>query len=197
MTFIAGFYSFSIELNNADRDAFEKFRLKLPRHELESPLHFYARLIAYLHSYTAELSFAPESSDPKLPTMWRRDAIGNILCWIQVGSPEKRKLELSLKQHPQAEHRVYFFVPDDIARFCHHLRGSKTNWIQDIQFYAIDPALLEELQTHESSSSEWSVSCIDDRIYLTVNGYALESSIAPVDIWDEFQESLRAEGDTP
>jgi uncharacterized protein YaeQ len=191
MTFVAGFYSFSIELNNSDRGAFAKFRLKLPRHELESREHFYARLIAFLHSYTEGLSFAHELSDPKLPTIWHTDAISNVATWIQVGVPEKRKLELSLKHHPHAEHRVYFrSATDDIQRFCHLLRGSRTNWVQNIEFYLIESALLESLEQCESSSSDWVFSCIDDRVYLTANNHNFEASITPIDIWSEFQRSL-------
>jgi len=193
MTFIAGFFSFSIELNNADRGAFAKFRTKLPRHELESTTHFYARIVAYLHAYTQELSFSQDFSDIKQPTLWCRDTVGSVLSWIHVGVPEKRKLELSLKQNQEAEHRVYCYTPDDIPRFCHHLRGSKSNWIRAVQFFSIEESLLSSLEEHESSSSEWVVSCIDDRIYITVDDQTIEADLSPIDMWSEFQSSLANE----
>ncbi len=190
MTFVAAFYNFTIELNHSDRDVFTTFRLKIPRHELESPEHLYARLIAYLHAYRDGIEFSRGVSEPKDPTIWVKDGIGEIQLWVQIGVPEKRKLELSLKQHSNAEHMVYFYQPEDIERFCHHLRGSKTNWIKDIEFYSIAPAFLEQLAATETSSPLWSISFIDNRVYLTIGNDDLESEITPIDIWDAFQHSL-------
>ena len=190
MTFIASFYNFSIDLNHADREVFKSFRLKTPRHESESYSHLYARMIAYLHSYQEALEFTLCPPDSKEPSIKRLNEIGEVKTWIQVGAPEKRNLELSLKQHPDAEHRVYFYLADDLSRFCHHLRGSKTNWVKDVAFYQIAPELLTELTELDRSSPHWNVSFIDEKIYLSVNYRDLESEIAPIDIWSAFQESL-------
>jgi uncharacterized protein YaeQ len=190
MTFVAAFHTFTIELNHSDRDIFTSFRIKIPRHELESRELYYARLIAYLHAYQPGIGFSRGISEPKDPTIWVRDIIGEVLLWVQVGEPEKRKLELSLKQHPKAEHRVYFYQDLESAHFCHHLRGSKTNWVEHVTFYQLDPAFLNRLAELESSSPEWNVSFIDNRLYLTTNGLDLESSVTPISIWEEFQASL-------
>jgi uncharacterized protein YaeQ len=190
MTFVAAFYNFTIELNHSDRNVYTTFRLKTPRHELETHAHLYARLIAYLHCYRAGIDFSRGVSEPKEPTIWLKDAIEQIQLWAQVGVPEKRKLELSLKQHPTAEHRVYFYQEGDVERFCHHLRGSKTNWVKEIQFYQLDPIFLERLATLETTSPLWSISFIDNRIYLTLGHIDLESEVTPIDIWDAFQQSL-------
>jgi uncharacterized protein YaeQ len=196
MTFVAAFYTFTIELNHSDRNVYTSFRIKIPRHELESHEHLYARLIAYAHSYRSGILFTEGILEPKEPTIVHRDEIGEMHLWVQVGAPEKRKLELSLKQHPDAEHRIYFYEPDDIPLFCHHLRGSKTNWVERVFFYRLDPQFLSSLIQHESSSPHWNLSFIDDRIYLSVDGVELESEIAPIDIWSEFQASLASGEDT-
>lgn len=193
MTFVAAFYNFSIELNNANNDTFVSFRLKIPRHELESREHFYARLLAYLHAYREGLTFCDATPNPKLPTMWLKDAIDTVLMWVHVGAPEKRTLELSLKQNSEAEHRVYFYQEGEIANFCHHLRGSKTNWVKDVQFYLIDAHLLQELETLEQTSPHWNVSFLDEHIYLSIDGRDFESHLEHVDIWSAFQDSLRGE----
>jgi uncharacterized protein YaeQ len=195
MTFVAAFYTFTIELNHSDRDVYTSFRIKVPRHELEPHEHLYARLIAYTHAYRSGIQFTEDILEPKDPTIVQRDEIGGMRLWVQVGAPEKRKLELSLKQHPHAEHRIYFYEPEDIQLFCHHLRGSKTNWVEKVLFYQLDPQLIASLIEHESSSPLWNLSFIDDRIYLSVDGVELESEIAPVDIWSAFQESLTAGDD--
>lgn len=190
MTFVAAFYSFTIELNHSDRNIFTTFRLKIPRHELEPQEHLYARLLAYTHAYRPGIQFTQGVSEPKEPTIVQRDTVNTTHLWVQVGAPEKRKLELSLKQNPDAEHRIYFYQADDVSRFCHYLRGSKTNWVDRVLFYQLEPALLTRLIDLEASSPHWILSFIDDRMYLTVDGVELESEIVAVDIWEAFQTSL-------
>lgn len=192
MTFVAGFYNFSIELNQSDRGLFAAFRLKTPRHESESLAHFYARMISFLHCYRQGQEFTRDTSDPKMPTIWERDAVGAIHLWVHVGLCDKRKLEVSLKQHPKATHIVYFFDEVQKQSFCHHLRGSKTNWVKDVLFYQISPTFLEELARYESSSPHWTATIVDNRLYLHVDGNDFESEISPIDIWEAYQESLSA-----
>jgi uncharacterized protein YaeQ len=204
MTFIAAFYTFTIELNHADRGIFTSFRIKVARHELESREHLYARLIAYAHAYREELTLNNDPSRSNDPAIYLRNALGETEIWIEVGLPDRKKLELSLKHSPAAEHAIYLYRAEDIADFCHYLRGSKSNWVEGVQFYSLDPALLERLIESESSSPTWNISFIDNAIFLTVTGATnkgrlipqvidLESTIKPLDIWLEFQNTLAAE----
>lgn len=204
MTFIAAFYTFTIELNHADRGIFTSFRVKVARHELESREHLYARLIAFAHAYREGLTLNNDPSRSNDPAIYLRNALGETEVWIDVGLPDKRKLELSLKHSPKAEHVIYLYSSEDIANFCHYLRGSKSNWVQEVHFYSLDPALLERLIDTESSSPTWNISFIDNAIFLTVTGATnkgrlipevidLESAIKPIDIWLEFQNTLVTE----
>lgn len=190
MTFVAAFYTFSIELNIPERGLFTSFRLKVPRHELESVEHLCARMIAFLHCYRSGQTFTQEVSDPKEPTVLLTDAVGGLLLWVHVGGIERRKLELSLKQHSDAPHIVYFFAPAQIQSFCHSLRGSKSNWIQNVQFFLIDSDLLERLAAVERTSPSWVATFVDDRLYLSIDGVDFESDIVPIDMWSEYQKHL-------
>lgn len=191
MTFVAAFYNFSITLSDSDRGIFETFRVKTPRHELESREHLYARMIAFCHSYRPGQEFSLGGPDSKEPTIVARDVVQTTLLWAEVGVPEKRKLELSLKQHPSAEHLVYFFEEDQKNTFCHLLRGSKTNWVAGVRFYQIPSDFIETLCSYENSSPQWNITFIDSRVYLQLDGHDLESQIIDIDIWDAYQESLR------
>ena len=191
MTLVAAFYNFTIELNHVDRGIFTTFRVKVPHHELESIEHFFATVVAYCHSYTPELSFSHTASSDT-PALSSHDAVGELQTWIAVGPPEKRPLELSLKQNPQAVHTVYFYQEEDLPRFCHYLRGSTSNWIKNVTFYHIEDSLLTQVAEIEDISPTWNISFIDGTIYLTVKSLELESTIEAVDIWDAFQDSLKA-----
>lgn len=190
MSFAAAFYNFTVDLSHNDREIFTRFRVKTPLHPFEPLEHLFARMIAYVHCYREGQEFSHGMFEPKEPTIWHRDVIGNTLLWVQLGAPDKKKIEITLRSQKDAEHRIYFYEPSQISQFCHMLRGSKTNWVKDIQFYLIPPALLEALVPLERSSPLWNVTIIDDEIFLTCDGTELQAHIESVDIWDAYQESL-------
>ncbi len=190
MSFVEAFYSFTIELSLAERGIYEKIRLKLPRHPHESLQYLYARLIAFLHAYRPGQEFTRGLFEPKDPTAWHKDVTGELLMWLEVGCPDETKLQRAIRKRPQPELRVYFYTVEQIGEFCHQLRGSTTNWVEPVQFIAIDPNLLEALVPFERSSSRWSVNFVDTSLYLTVDGNDLVSEIPPVDIWARYQSSI-------
>ena len=193
MSFAAGFYNFTVDLTHSDREVFTRFRVKTPLHPMETLEHLYARMLAFIHCYREGQTFSQGLFEPKEPTIWHSDVLKEILLWVQVGVPERKKLEVSLKAHSQAEHRIYFYSPDQISEFCHMLRGSKTNWVKDIQFYLLPHHVLEALVPLERSSPEWNATIIDNQLYLTCDGVDVQGTITPVDIWDAYQGYLAHE----
>ena len=193
MSFAAAFYNFTVDLSHNDREIFTRFRVKTPLHPHESLEHLFARMIAYVHCYREGQEFSRGLFEPKDPTVWRKDVLGDTLLWIQVGTPDRKKIETTLRAYPHAEHRIYFYEPDQITQFCHMLRGSKTNWVKDVQFYLIPSTMLEALVPLERSSPSWDVTIVDDEVYLTCDGTEIQGRISPVDIWAAYQESLLSE----
>jgi uncharacterized protein YaeQ len=194
MSFAAAFYNFTIELNNSEREVYTRFRVKTARHPYESLQHLYARMIAYGHCFREGQSFSQGMFEPKEPTIWMKDIIGTTLLWVEVGPVDRRKLELTLRSSPRAEHRIYFYSTDHIRDFCHMLKGSKTNWVKDILFYHIPAELLEKLTPFERSSPLWTMTFIDNRLYLTCDGAEFDCELNEVDIWAKYQEYLLEEG---
>jgi len=193
MSFAAAFYNFSITLNNAEQGVFCRFRIKVPLHPLESLEHLSARMLAFTHCYREGQAFSSVLFEPKEPTIWHKDVTGDVLLWAQVGCPDRKKLEHSLRSAPLAEHRIYFFHPEQVPEFCHMLRGSKTNWVQDIQFFMLPEKIIAELVPLSRSSPEWLVTYIDDRLYLTCDGAEFEAELRSIDIWSCYQDYLLQE----
>jgi uncharacterized protein YaeQ len=147
-------------------------------------------MIAYVHCYREGQAFSHGLSEPKEPTIWHKDVLEELSLWVQVGTPDRKKIETTLRVNPKAEHRIYFYEASQIAQFCHLLRGSKTNWVKDVQFYLIPSEILQALVPLERTSPLWTVTIIDDEVYLTCDGNELQTHITAVDIWAAYQESL-------
>jgi len=149
MSFAAAFYNFSITLNNAEQGVFCRFRIKVPLHPLESLEHLSARMLAFTHCYREGQAFSSVLFEPKEPTIWHKDVTGDVLLWAQVGCPDRKKLEHSLRSAPLAEHRIYFFHPEQVER-------SSPLWnvtIIDDQLYLNCDGI--ELQAHLDTVDIW------------------------------------------
>ena len=193
MTFVHAFYSFNLEITNSDSGAYHKLRVKIPRHPAETLEQMFARVLAFGHSYEAGLEFSRGLFEVREPSLWKRDVLGELELAIEVGEVDQEKLRRTLRRAPDARYRVYFFDAAQMANFCRAMRGSTTNWIKDIGFFALPPPLLEALLPHEQSSSSWGLTFVDDTLYLSVDGAIIESAIEPLDMWGKFQESLACE----
>ncbi len=190
MTFVLAFYSFNLEITNSDSGVYHKARVKIPRHPQETLEQMYARVLAFTHSYEEGIEFSRGMFELREPSLWKKDVIGDIISAVEVGSVDLEKLHRALKRRPIPRYSVYFYDQAQMQKFCHGMRGSTTNWIEDIHFFWIPPTLLQAIIPLEKSSSTWSLTFVDGTLYLTVDGTALETSITTLDMWAQFQESL-------
>ena len=199
MTFVQAFYSFTIELTNTDTNLYAKWRIKTPRHPEEPLEYLYARTLALLHCYTDGVCFSHGLFEPDEPAIWKRSALGELELWADVGHVEKRKLSQLLKMSKAASlpprQAIYFFECKQVGQMCHQLRGSKTNWVEDVEFYLIDPSAISQLVPLERSSAHWEVTIVDDLLYLVCDKTEVQAPIFRLNIWDEYQKSLRATAD--
>lgn len=194
MTFVEAFYSFNFDITNVDTGISDKVRVKTPRHPYESLEHLFARVLAFAHCWTKKTEFSHGMFEPNEPAIWKKDELGNISCWTDIGCPSKKKILTALRAalHPplSTQYSVYFYNPEQIGSFCAELRGSKTNWISDISFYRISQDILDSLIPLEKSSSRLNVTIVDNVLYLICDGVELETIIEPLDMWSEFQSSI-------
>lgn len=190
MSFVDGFYSYTLEITNSERETYVKVRVKTPKHPLESLEHLNARTLAFAHSYREGSEFTQGYYAPEEPTIQAKDILGAHLLWAQLGTPERKKLERALRYGDQCEYRVYFLTREDIDSFCHLLRGSRQNWIEHIHFYLIDQTTIAAISEHPRSSSHWQLTVDDETIYLTIDERDYETRVLRIDMWSEFQASI-------
>lgn len=190
MSFVAAFYSFTVELNHVDGGIFTRFRLKTALHPHESLEHLYARVLAYAHAYRPEQAFSQGLFEPRDPTIWEKDVLGEVQAWVYVGVPETKVLETALRTWPSASFRIYFYQQDQVDRICYLMNGSRSPWLSRVTFYRLDAELLQALVPLHDSSPSWNVTFVDDEVYLSVQGHEFQSSLPALDMAREFQQWL-------
>lgn len=191
MSFVESFIILTADISDTQRGVYVNARVRAVQHPIETTEHLVARLLTYCHAYSENLEFTQGLYDLKLPTLTEKDSIGHDMRWIQVGLDDTKKLERSVRSHPASKHSVYFENEDQVSRFCHHLKGSKTNWVLPVEFYLWDPVFVNTLAEALPVRPTWQISFVDNAVYLDNGSQELSSIIEPVNIWERYQEALQ------
>jgi uncharacterized protein YaeQ len=188
MGFVEGFYTFQVELTAPDSGVYVKIRKKLARHPDESDRRIVARMLSYCHCYTDELELTRDLFDAGEPTLIQRDVTGNVEIWAQLGCPDLKKLKKALRAGDRCDYRVFFYSPKQVDQFCQYMKGSKSNWIERCRFFQYDQAALEDLAETLELKNSWSVTLVDNTIYLGSHERTFEITLNPLDMWQLYQE---------
>lgn len=191
MSFADGFYSYAVELNLAEREIYTSFRIKTPKHPLESLERLHARVLAFAHAYRDGQIFTPGLFSPEDPAFYCADSTGALNLWADIGVPEPRKLRRALRGGSGCEYRIYFTQNEEADRFCHLMRGSKENWVEPVQFYLLPQNLVALMVENSRSSSNLTLTISDETAYFSFNNQEAESQFLRIDIWERYQKTIQ------
>lgn len=199
MSFVEEFYTFLIDLSKADSAVYEKLRFKAARHQLEDPIDFFARIIAYLHAYRPGIKLNGNPYEAHIPSMFEMDMAGDPVFWGEVGSPNIKRLRHALisaaRVGRQASFSVYFLRGYELREFASELRGSTSNWIAPVNFFLLDETFLAALAATSvsdtgSRSLKWSATFADSYLFLSTAGAELSCEFLQVNPWLEYQRAI-------
>lgn len=191
MSFIDGIYRFTVNVNDSNRNLYDTVTFRTPKHPHETLQHLVARVLACSHSYVEGLEFSEGLFSPEDPAIWKKSVIDIIEIWIDVGAPDKKKLQKALRAGTSsAIYRVYFYDPDHVEQMANHLKGSRSNWIERFSFYKIAAGLVEDLSEILHIRNEWSLTIIDSTVYLSCGDRDFTGTITHLNMWESFQNII-------
>jgi uncharacterized protein YaeQ len=94
----ASLHAFDVELSDAVRGLSCQLGFRTARHPSETLDRLAARVLAFCLEYEEGLDFSPGLSTRDVPAMWRRDAAGSVVRWVEVGAPSAARLARALRQ---------------------------------------------------------------------------------------------------
>jgi uncharacterized protein YaeQ len=191
MSFIDGFYRFSVDLNNSNTNIYKHLQFKVAKHPDESLEFLLKRVCVYLFNYKEGIELTQGLFDLKLPSIWARDVVENITDWVEVGLPDKKKIALAVKQNPKAKISIFFLTTEEINSFCHFLKGSTENWTKNISFYLLEGDDLISLFQNNTSGLRLTVNIFDLNMFIIdQDENNLTVDFKEVDIWEAYQTSI-------
>lgn len=177
MTFVDAFFSFALDISDANRNIYQATRIKTPKHPDESYQHLVARLLAFVHSFQDSLKFSYGLYDTNQPTIWAKNSIGDVTEWIQVGELHFQKLRRAVLHHHQATFKAFFYTEQQLEQFCKEIKGNKNGWIHQVQFFMLQETFLQEASHYLSSSNKLQATVSDNHFFLTLNTQELTTEI--------------------
>lgn len=81
-----------LQISDMDRHYYATHNLVLAQHPSETDERLMVRLLAFAMHADERLEFGRGLSDEDEPALWKRDYIGDIELWIELGHPDESRI---------------------------------------------------------------------------------------------------------
>ncbi|HET6149807.1 MAG TPA: YaeQ family protein [Polyangia bacterium] len=177
----ATMYHLQIDLSDVDRAVYQTMDLRVARHPSETMRYLLTRVIAYCLCYEEGIAFSKGLSTNDEPAAWVKDAHGNLLVWIEVGTPSGERLHKASKASP----RVVVFTHHDPALLKKAARAKAIHKAEEIEVYALDGALLDALERATERNARWAMVHTEGTLYVTSGDTSVSGNVTRHSLADE------------
>ncbi|HWU86367.1 MAG TPA: YaeQ family protein [Kofleriaceae bacterium] len=170
---------FEIALADSDRQVYEALELRVAQHPSESERYLIARVVARALEHADGLDFSKGGvSDDEEPALVQRDLRGDLVAWIEIGSPAPDRLHKATKLAPRVV--VYAWKsPDDLAAAIVERGVFRAD---RIELCALDPTFLDAVAGTLDRVNRWDLAVSGGTLYLTIGDALHESTVRRVPI---------------
>lgn len=93
MALKATIYKVNLNIANMDEHIYQDYQLTMALHPSETVERLMVRLLAFARYASEQLQFTQDLFETSEPALWEKDLTGQIVQWIEVGSPDEDKLK--------------------------------------------------------------------------------------------------------
>ncbi|MFH8250302.1 YaeQ family protein [Microbacterium sp. B2969] len=169
----ATIHTFAVQLADVDRGVYEDLTLRVARHPSETDAFMLTRVLAYCLEYEDGIAFSEGVSATDEPAVYARDLTGALTAWIEVGAPDAARLHSGSLQAA----RVAVYTHRDPAKVAAAWAGKKIHRAGEVRLYSFDPGFIDAAIAGLERRSTMTVSVIERRLYLELNGATYESDV--------------------
>jgi uncharacterized protein YaeQ len=88
----ATIFKINLNLCNFNTHYYEDYNLTVAKHPSENESRMMYRLLAFLYCAHNDLEFTKGLSTPEVPELWQKDYSGDIVHWIELGTPDEKRI---------------------------------------------------------------------------------------------------------
>src|SRR4051812_25337736 len=165
---------FTISLADSDREIYEQLDWRVAQHPSESDRYLVARVVARVLEHAEGLEFSKAGvSDDEEPALVQRDLRGDLIAWIEIGSPTPDRLHKAAK----ACRRVVVYTWKSAAQLAEAIAERKVHRGDTIEIRELDPAWLDRVTGTLDRNNKWDLSVTGGAVYLTIRDELFETTV--------------------
>ncbi|WP_125132095.1 YaeQ family protein [Microbacterium sp. 10M-3C3] len=165
--------TFDVQIADVDRGVYEDMTVRLARHPSETDAFLVTRLLAYCLEYDEGIVFSEGISATDEPAVLVRDATGRVTAWIEVGAPDAERLHYGSR----LADRTRGWTHRDPDKLVAGWAGRRIHDAEHIAVHSFDAGFVDAAAAAVERRNRLTVSRIEDRLYVDVNGTALETDV--------------------
>ena len=165
---------FEIALADTDRGVYEQLTWRVAQHPSESERYLVARVLARALEHAEGLEFSKGGvSDDTEPALVQRDLRGDLVAWIEVGTPSPERLHRASKAAPRVV--VYTWKqPEALAR---EIAEAGVHRAEALELVALPVELLDALAATLDRTVSWELSVSGGVVYVAAGGRSHEGAL--------------------
>ncbi|MEU1970241.1 YaeQ family protein [Microbacterium sp. NPDC019599] len=169
----ATIHTFDVQLADVDRGVYEDLTLRVARHPSETDAFMLTRVLAYCLEFEDGIAFSEGISATDEPAVLVRDLTGRLTAWIEVGAPDAARLHSGSMQAD----RTVVYTHRDPDKVAAAWTGKRIHRAEAIALRSFDPGFIDAAVAVLARRSTMTLSIIERRLYLELNGETLESAV--------------------
>lgn len=167
-------YVFDVTVADIDRGVYGEHALQVAQHPSESVPYMVARVIAYALEHQEGVTFPPGGlSEADHPAVWAHDLTGALTAWIEVGTPDPKRLHKASK----AAERVVVYCHKDPDAWLRTLAAERIHAPERVEIVLLDRALVEGIAEKVQRRTALSLTVTEGTLYVDVGGEQLTAPI--------------------
>lgn len=169
-------YRLAIELSDLDRGVYESLDFRVAQHPSEGLDRVVARILAYALLYEEGLEFGRGLSDAEEPALWTHDLTGQLLHWVDVGTPGADRLHLAAKKTD----RVTVVCHKGLEALARETEKKKLHRAKDMRVLLLEPRFVDDVAKRLSRANEWTLVISAGELNLSLGDETLTGSVTEV-----------------
>lgn len=171
-------YRIQLELSDIDRGVYESLDFRIAQHPSEGEDRLVVRALAYALLYEEGLEFGRGLSDVDEPALMVRDLTGQLVHWIDVGTPSAERIHAASKKASK------------VTIVCHKGEGALAREMgkrhvynaEEISVIYLDTTLVSELARTLERNAHWMLVHNESEVTVTIGdaSFSGEATRAPL-----------------
>ena len=170
---------FEIALADSDRGVYEELDWRVAQHPSESERYLVARASTRALEHADGLEFSKGGvSDDDEPALIQRDLRGDLVAWIEIGSPSPDRLHKASK----ACRRVVVYAWKQPEQLAAAIVERGVHRADQLVLNALPAELLDAVATTLDRTNRWELAVAGGALFLTIGGRLHEGVVRPIAI---------------